>query len=98
MAASPDMPFRRMSRRFSLLAIAATAVFLALPAMAASVARGGEAIAADGVRIRYVDHGDKAASTRLVSIEDAGHGVFVDQPERFNFVLREFVTGAGNGS
>ncbi|WP_206751918.1 alpha/beta fold hydrolase [Luteimonas cucumeris] len=27
----------------------------------------------------------------LVSIEDAGHGVFVDQPERFNAVLREFL-------
>jgi pimeloyl-ACP methyl ester carboxylesterase len=27
----------------------------------------------------------------LVRIEDAGHGVFVDQPERFNNALREFL-------
>lgn len=38
------------------------------------------------------------AAAKLVSIEGAGHGVFVDQPERFNLVLREFVIGVGNGS
>jgi pimeloyl-ACP methyl ester carboxylesterase len=34
----------------------------------------------------------RIADARLVSIEGAGHGVFVDQPERFNDVLREFLT------
>jgi non-heme chloroperoxidase len=33
------------------------------------------------------------ADARLVSIDDAGHGVFVDQPERFNDALREFLAG-----
>lgn len=33
----------------------------------------------------------RIANARLVSIEDAGHGVFVDQPERFNAALHEFL-------
>ena len=61
---------------------------------------------ASGVRERKVDVGASAKSSELArqqtgagqiahprfeNIEDAAHAVFVDQPERFNELLKKFV-------
>jgi pimeloyl-ACP methyl ester carboxylesterase len=40
---------------------------------------------------------EQVQGAKLVAIENAGHGVFVDQPERFNTALRDFLAGMDAG-